>query len=561
MSKESEIGRRLREEPQNPHGLRCYNGNGSIKADGVQQPYTKEQLDEYIKCSQDIEYFIENYCKVMTLDYGFTNIKLRDYQRRFFRHIDRNRYSICKWGRQSGKSASSMLYILWKVLFTPDQAWFILANKLETAREIFSRVKDCYETLPFWLQQGVKKLNESTIDLSNGSSVTAAATSKSAIRGRTASGVLIDEASFVEHDEEFFTSVFPVISSGTSSKMILVSTPNGMNNTFYRIYQDALKNRGEFRHMEIEWNEVPGRDDEWRKKMIDTVGRRKFDQEYMCSFLGNEGSLIPLDILERISVRKPLKEVEGLYIYEDPKENHTYVMTVDVSRGSGLDYSAFSVIDITTLPYTQVACYYNNEIPTMVYPHIIYEVGNKYNYANVMVELNDAGIQVADILAQDLEYMSIVWVGQGKGGQKIGAPANQKPGVRTTKQVRTIGCSNLRLMMEQEKLEIWDKNTFSEMTAFVAKGDRYEADTGAHDDLMMTLVLFGWLIESDFFSDLMNRRTREDLVADRLGKLEEAMLPFGFFDDGKGAVYDNPNTVIDYSQRRIRDEYSDWMYS
>lgn len=546
-------------EPQNPHNLRCFNGTTTVKAHGVQQPYTKEQLNEYIRCSKDINYFIEKYCKIMTLDHGFTNITLRDYQKRFFSHIEKNRYTSAVWPRQSAKSTSCVLYILWKVLFTPDQTWFILANKLETAREIFSRLSDCYESLPFWLQQGVKVLNKSSIELSNGSSVTASATSKSAIRGRSGN-VMIDEAAFIDQDEEFFTSVFPVISSGKDSKLILVSTPNGMNNMFYKVYQDCKKKKGQFRLMEIEWYEVPGRDDEWRKKMIDTIGRRKFDQEFSCSFLGNEGSLIPLDVLERISVRTPIKEIEGLYIYEEPQEDHIYVITVDVSRGSGLDYSAFSVIDVTSTPYTQVACYYNNEIPSMVYPHVIHEVGCRYNYAHTLIELNDAGCQVADILAHDLEYVSMLWVGNsGKGGQQVGNPNSAKPGVKTTKPVRTVGCSNLRLMMEQEKLEIWDKNTFAEMTAFVAKGDRYEADTGAHDDLMMTLVLFAWLIEQPYFADLTNKRTREDLVSDRLKKLEEAMIPFGFFDDGKNGHTTYEVVVVDYTKSKIKDEFTDWM--
>lgn len=372
---------------------------------------------------------------------------------------------------------------------------------------------------------------------------------------------MVDEASFVENDEEFFTSVFPVVSSGKDSKIIMVSTPNGMNNTFYRTYQDCKKRKGEFRLMEIEWYEVPGRDDEWRKKMIDTIGRRKFDQEFTCSFMGNEGSLIPLDVLERISVRQPIKEVEGLSIYEEPKEGHIYVMTVDVSRGSGLDYSAFSVIDVTGMPYTQVATYYNNEIPSMLFPHVIYEVATKYNFASTLVELNDAGVQVADILAQDLEYIGVLWVGRnGKHGQVVGSSVNSRPGVTTTKPVRSVGCSNLRLMMEQEKLEIWDKHTFAEMTAFVAKGDRFEADSGAHDDLMMTLVLFSWLIEQPYFADLTNKRTREELVAERLSKLEESMMPFGFFDDGRSGGYvESTPSVVDYTKSPVRDEFSDWM--
>lgn len=543
----------------NTKNIRTYNGNPMIKAHGVVMEYTREQVEEYIRCSEDPVYFIERYCKILT-NTGFTSPTLRDYQKRFIDHVDSNLYSVVCWPRQSGKSTTSALYVLWEVLFHADKNWFILANKADTAREIFSRLKDAYEGLPFWLQQGVKKLNESTIELSNNSTVKAAATSKSSIRGSTATGgVILDEFSFVEHDEEFYTSTFPVISSCPTAKIIMTSTPNGMNNLFYKTVHDARKGRGNYALMEIAWNEIPGRDEEWRAKTIETIGQRRFDQEFNASFLGAEGTLIPLNVIERIDIRSPEYTTNNLNVYERPQPTHKYFITVDVSRGSGLDYSAFSVIDITEKPFKQVATYYNADISTLLYPHVIYEVATKYNNAYVLVELNDAGIQVADILQYDLEYEEILWVGtSGRSGQTLGVGQSQKPGVRTTKPVKTIGCSNLKTMLEEGNLEIWDQHTFLEMTSFILKGNQYEADTGSHDDLMMTLVLFAWASTQSYFGDLVSQSNRKELIAAKLKNLEAEMLPFGFF---SGA--EEPSTVpttIDYTQNpTYRDEMTEWM--
>lgn len=539
---------------QNPNGLKTHKNNPCIKAHNAKQTYTQEELVEYIKCKNNIVYFVEKYAKFFTVDNGFVNVKLRKYQKKFLKHVSSNRFTLGVWPRQSAKSTTSVMYILHTVIFNPDQSWFILANKRDTALEIFSRLIDCYSSLPFFLQQGVKEFNKSSILLSNGSKVKAAATSTSAIRGQSCNGILLDEFAFVPRDREFFTSVFPVVSSGSQSKVIIVSTPNGMNNLFYDIYRDCLSDRGEFTLMQIAWDDVPGRNEKWRKEMIATIGRKAFDQEYSCSFLGNEGTLIPLEYLERIDIREPLIAKESLCVYEKVIKNHIYALIVDVSRGSGIDNSAFSVIDITKKPYKQVCVYYDNEIAPMMFPYIIDRVGKNYNDAFVLIEINDAGCQVADILAYDLEYENILWVGSSGREQTLGGGTGAKPGVRTTRSVKSVGCSNLKLLMEQGFLEIYDKNTFSEMSAFIAKKGSYQADNGAHDDIVMTLVLFAWAIEQSYMSDLLNISTRQSMIEYKLSKLEDDLLPFGFIVDGKEDAYSAQPPVIDYTNIPIPNE-------
>lgn len=540
-----------------------YNGNPNIKADGVIMEYTFDQKKEFFRCCNDIGYFIEKYCKVMTLDHGFTNIELRDYQRRYFDFLEGNRFSVVKWPRQAGKTTTSVMYILWKILFTRGQVWYFLANKLDTAREAFSRLKDAYESLPFWLQCGVKKLNETKIELSNGSKVTAAASSKSAIRGRSGN-IMWDEAAFVQHDEEFYTSIFPVISSGKNSQFIMISTPNGMSNTFYRTYNDAVNNRGEFKLMEINWDEIPGRDEAWKKKMIETLGIEKFEQEFMTSFMAADGTLVPLHILSEIQIRAPLRHADYMAVFEEPIPDHRYVMTVDVARGIGKDFSVFSILDCTHLPYRQVLVYRNNNIAPMALPYVIDSTAKKYNNAHVLIEINDMGGQVADILHNNLTYENILWVGSGgRAGQVLGSSVDTKPGIKTTPAVKMLGCSNLRALFENKKIEIYDTVTFTELTSFVAKNGSYEGENGSHDDHVMTLVLFAWMIEQKYFMELFSVDTRKHMVEGKLKTIEEDLSEVGvlFISSAKDEYVMSSGGVIDYDEMsyKPRDEISEWF--
>jgi hypothetical protein len=375
-----------------------------------------------------------------------------------------------------------------------------------------------------------------------------------------------DEAAFVSNDEEFFTSVFPVISSGTTSKFIMISTPNGMGNTFYYTYKDACEGRGDFQLMEIEWDEIPGRDEEWKKKMIETLGQEKFEQEFMTSFMAADGTLIPLHVLEKVETCAPISTNDCLHIWVEPEEDHVYAMTVDVARGIGKDFSVFSVIDCTSLPYRQVAVYRNNEISPMMFPHIINSTSKHYNNAQILVETNDLGGQVADILHDTLDCENIFWVGSGgRGGQTVGSSVNAKPGIKTTPAVKTVGCNILRALFETKKIEIYDHVTFTELTSFVLKNGQYSGENGAHDDHVMTLVLFAWLSDQRYFNEFYGMDTRKQLVEGKLQDVADDLSQVGVMLVSSGRFSEHSRQqvveVIDYSKMTSypKDEFTEWF--
>lgn len=506
--------------------IRTYLGHPSVKAHGEVVQYTAEQIEELIKCKNDVNYFIENYCYIDTLDRGQIIPTLYDYQKKFMKFADENRFSLIVFPRQASKTTSSMLYILHDIVFSKDQHWYVMANKGESARENLARLITAYESLPYWMQPGCKKLNASTLKLSNNSKVQAAATSKSAIRGRSAN-IYLDEFAFVDNDDAFFTAVFPVISSSKTAKIIMTSTPNGPMNKFADLYYASKKGKGEFSVMELEWDEVPGRDEAWRQKTIETIGERQFRIEFECSFEGASNTLIPPDILERMHAVEPIKQDDlgHLAQYEAPIEDRMYIMTVDVAHGNGGDASTYNVFDVSRIPYKQVARYRNNTIDAMVFPHAIVPVARAYNNAYVLVENNDLGAQVANILFYDLSYENMLFTEfKGRTGQIISVGGNNaRLGVRMTAPVKLTGCINLRTMMDDGKMEIVDRMTIRELSTFVKAGATYKGDKNAHDDLAMTLVSFAWLMEQDYIRDLTSTNIRASIAESKLDEIEDML--------------------------------------
>jgi len=515
-----------------------YLGNHNLKASGVNVEFTKEQIKEYVKCSEDPLYFIKNYVKIVHLDRGLVPFDLYDFQEDIVNKIHDNRFIIAKLPRQSGKSTTVIAYLLHYVLFNPSMNVAILANKLATARELLSRLKLAYEHLPIWLQQGVESWNKGSIELENGSRILASATSSSAVRGGSFNMIFLDEFAYVPHNvaEDFFSSVYPTITSGQSTKVLLISTPKGLN-MFYKFWIDAVEGRNDYLPIEVHWNQVPGRDEKWKIQTIKNTSEDQFKVEFECDFIGSTATLITSTKLKSMPYKEPiLKNAEGLKMYDKPTEGHTYAMCVDTSRGQGIDYSAFIVIDITELPYKVVATYKNNEISPMVYPTVIYRLGKQYNDAHLLIEVNDIGAQVADILHAEMEYEHILVTSvRGRKGQTMdgGFGSSQTQyGVRTTTAVKRLGCSILKSLIEEDKLLIDDFDTISELVSFVAHKDSFAADVGHHDDLVICLVLFGWLTTQSYFKDLTDLDLRRDLYHDKIQRLEDEMTPFGFIDDG-----------------------------
>jgi len=513
-----------------------YLGNNLLKGLGIPHKFTKEEIGEYIKCKDDPIYFLENYVKVVHVDEGLIPFKMYEFQRKLVEAIIENRNVIVKSGRQVGKTTTTVGWLLHYILFNTEKTVGILANKAITAREILSRLQTSYQHLPQFLQQGLREWNKGSMELENGSKVIASSTSSSAIRGFSFSCILLDEFAHVQRHiaNEFIRSVYPTISSGKDTKVIIVSTPNGFN-LFYKFWNDAESGNNTFYPFKVHWSNVPGRDDEWYKNTVSTLGEDSFRQEYEAEFLGSTNTLISTERLQEMSYNDPIFSREGLDVFEEPKEAHTYTITVDVARGQGLDYSAFSVFDITEIPYKVVAKFRSNTVAPLHFPNIINTIGKRYNYAYILVEINDIGSQVADVLHHDLEYENLYscsWY--GRHGQQIssGAKKDSYFGVRTTKSMKKIGCSNLKSLIEENKLLFNDYDIISELTTFISSGESYSGEDGTHDDLAITLVLFAWLVDQQYFKDLSNQNIRDNLYKNQLNQLEDLTTPFGIINNG-----------------------------
>ena len=515
-----------------------YLGNPNLKAKGVNLDFTTEQVGEYLKCQQEPLYFIRKYVQIVHLDRGLVPFDLYDFQEDIVTKIHENRFVICKLPRQSGKSTTTIAYLLHYVLFNPEMSVAILANKQATARELLHRLKLAYEHLPKWLQQGVEQWNKGTIELENGSRILASATSSSAIRGSSFNLIFLDEFAFVPHEvaDEFFSSVYPTITSGETTKVIMVSTPHGMN-LFYKFWNNAINGRSSYVPIEVHWNQVPGRDEKWKQETIANTSEQQFRTEFECDFVGSVNTLIESKKLKELTYNEPIfTNDEGFDVLVKPEEDHTYVMCVDVSRGQGLDYHAFTIVDITQMPYRLVAKFRNNTMSPLVYPNAIYAAARQYNNCHILVELNDIGGQIADILHTEMEYDGLlVTTVRGRKGQTLdgGFGSGQSQyGIRTTEAVKRIGCSLLKSMVEENKLIVEDFDTIKEFVSFISKKKSYQAETGHHDDLVMTLVLFGWLTTQSYFKELTNLDIRKDLYEDKMKQIDDDMTPFGFIDDG-----------------------------
>lgn len=513
----------------NPNQNESYLGNINVKRDGVQHNFTEEEVKEYIKCSKDPVHFCKTYLKVISLDDGLVPFSLYPYQEKMFDHFNDNRFSIVLACRQSGKSISSVGYIIWYACFHSEKTIAILANKGATAREMLARVTLMLENLPFFLQPGCKALNKGSIEFSNNSRIIAAATSGSSIRGMSVNLLFLDEFAFVERANEFYTSTYPVISAGKDTKVIITSTANGIGNTFHKIWEGAVQKVNEFVPFTVNWYDVPGRDEDWKKQTIANTSQLQFDQEFGNTFFGTGDTLINAETLLSFRAHNPQEHLEGgdLLIYDRPNKEHEYLMMVDVSKGRGQDYSTFNVIDISTRPFKQVAVYRNNTISPILFPNIIYKYANLYNDAYVVIESNDQGGLVCQGLYQDLEYENIHMESAIKA-DRIGIEMNRK--------VKRLGCSAIKDILENNKIDIIDENTIMEISTFVSRGQSYEASDGNHDDLMMNLVLFGYFVSSQYFADMTDINLKEMMFAKKMKEIDDDVPPVGFIDDGLDEV-------------------------
>jgi len=514
-----------------------YLGNPLLKKANTPIEFTEEQIIEFLKCKEDPVYFARNYIKIVSLDHGLVPFSMYPFQEKLIQNFHDNRFNICKMPRQTGKSTTCVSYLLHYAVFNDNVNIAILANKASTARDLLGRLQLAYENLPKWMQQGIISWNKGSLELENGSKISSNSTSSSAVRGGSYNVIFLDEFAFIPNHiaDDFFASVYPTISSGQSTKVIIVSTPRGMNH-FYRMWHDAEKGKNEYVPTDVHWSEVPGRDLAWKEQTIANTSEAQFKVEFECEFLGSVNTLINPAKLRNLVYQEPIKKNAGLDIHEHVEKEHNYLMTVDVARGLGNDYSAFIVFDITEFPYKVVAKYRNNEIKPMLFPNIIEEVAKGYNNAWIMVEINDIGDQVANILHFDLEYPNILMASmRGRNGQVIGQGFSGKRsqlGVRTTSGVKKLGCSNLKTLLEDDKILVSDYEIISELTTFAQRGNTFEAEEGCNDDLAMCLVIFAWLVAQEYFKEMTDNDVRKRLYEEQRNQIEQDMAPFGFVSDG-----------------------------
>ena len=516
-----------------------YLGNPNLKKAGTQIQFTKKQIKEWVKCKQDPIYFATNYIKIISLDEGLVPFNMYDFQKDILQDFHNHRFNIAKLPRQTGKSTTVVAYLLYYAIFYDSVNIGILANKASTARELLGRLQLAYENLPKWMQHGILVWNKGNVELENGSKILAASTSASAVRGMSFNILFLDEFAFVPNHvaEQFFASVYPTITSGRSTKVIVISTPNGMNH-FYKMWEDARRGKNNYITNEVHWSQVPGRDAKWKEETIKNTSKRQFAQEFECDFLGSADTLISPAKLQTIPFTDPISSNAGLDVFTRAEKDHEYIITVDVARGIGGDYSAFVVFDITSMPYQIVAKYRNNEIKPVLFPSVIFQVAKEYNSPYILVEVNDIGDSIAATLNYDLEYPNILMCAmRGRAGQVVGqgfSGSKTQLGVKMSVTVKKIGCANLKAIIEEDKLLFNDFNIFQELTTFVQKKQAWEADEGYHDDLVMCMVLFAWLVMQDYFKEMTDQDIRRRIYDEQRNQIEQDMAPFGFVDDGLG---------------------------
>lgn len=484
---------------------RFYRGNPGLRSAYCKSDYTLEQIQEIKKCSEDIFYFLNNYCYITTADAEVVLFKPYKFQNKFIKTVEASRKVVLLSARQLGKTTSVAAYALWKILFTESYKILILSNDGAGAKDILDRIKTMYENIPHWLQQGVVECNKSTIELVNKSKVFCSSTTVNAGRGRAVAMVILDEFAAVSKNvaDQFMVSVFPTLSSGKKTKIVILSTAKGFNH-FHKIYDDATKKKNEFKPLKFDWRAVPTRDKAWEKSERLLLGD-KFEEEHECIFQGASNTLLPASSIRKIdsSITNPICEMNDLKIFEEPIQDKSYIVVVDSAEGVEEDFSVCNVIKINESSYEQVAVYRNNTIKPELYALKVVEIAKKYNNGFVFVELNSIGSLVAHIIADEQYYENMFTTKREKNRQmlKIGRNSDRLPGIKTSTMVKNQGCTSIKNMIDNDTLIIRDRTCFEEFTNFVSKGSSYAAEKGYTDDIVMTFVLFGWIVLQPLFKE------------------------------------------------------------
>jgi hypothetical protein len=498
-------------------------GNKNLRAAGSIHNYTHEELLELAKCKNNPIYFINNYCKVAKGGVGLVNLKLFDYQYPMLESFIEHDKSIVVAPRQCGKSTTFAAYALWCILFKQSYTVAILANKLSVAKEILDRVQNMFLNVPRFLQQGVLSFSKTSMELENKSKIFVSTTSASGIRGFAIDLVFLDEFAHIQDHiaNDFFTSTYPTISA-TGGKLIIVSTPKGMNH-FHKMWKEAISARSGFNPVFVNYRDIPLYNKKWAEATKKDIGAVRFAQEYECDFLGSVNTLISPTTIQNMTHDNPITtDNNGISIYEEPIAGQSYLITCDTSEGVGGDNTAFLVFDVTDYPITVVAKFASNIISPFLLPRVLYEVGAKYNYASILVESNNLGKQVVNDLYMELEYPNLI-------GESFHSPTY---GVRTTKSTKAIGCATFKDLCETQRLLVIDHDIIEEISNFVKHKTSYAASEGHKDDLVMCCVLMSWFASTEQWDTIRNSTFRKEIYEARQKQMEEMLMPFGIISNG-----------------------------
>ena len=470
-----------------------YMGNPNLPTANAVFEYTPEMVAEIAKCRDSLLYFGANYFYIIDPDEGKKVIPLFDYQTRLLKAFEEFKQNIVLSSRQSGKTTVATILALHEACFKDHKNIIIVANKEETAKNIFKRVKLAYTELPNWLKPGVAKWGDTSMELSNGSLVEISTTTGNAARGKTINCLLIDELSFIQPAsivEDFWRSVYPTISRAKTSKILITSTPNGVDNLFYKLYNGALKKENRFHYERIDWWEVPGRDEQWKQEQIKDLGSHEaFAQEYGNEFIDNSQESIDLALFDRLKneCREPKHILkEGAYkIWEEYDPEKIYVIGGDVSEGLGLDASVLQILDVTNpKEIIQVAEYWTNTKGPSEFTNEVVDVCGHWGNPLLLIERNNQGTGVCDTLANTHMYQNLVSWGAKE------AHKNKQNGMISHINTKYKAVENQRYFVNEAQSVVFrNLDTLKEFKTFVRyPNGSWKAKSGEHDDRVMAFV-------------------------------------------------------------------------
>lgn len=452
-----------------------YLGNKNLPVPETQFEWTPEMVEDLERARKSILHF-SRFFYIVNLDEGKQPIKLYPYQKRILKALVENRFNVVLASRQIGKTTILTIFALWMICFNDDYRVLLIANKEGTAKNIFKRIRLAYEMLPNFLKPGVINYAKEGMELANGSSIGISTTTSDAARGESINCLLIDEAAFIpaEFMNDFWESVFPVISSSKKSKIFMLSTPNGVGNLFYNIYSEALNDANGWHHERVDWWEVPGRDEKWKEMTVKALGSAEaFNQEYGNEFRAAGENALDKDQMEEFERLAPdpiLESEDGCYqIWKPRQERHFYTIGVDVGEGINRANSTIQILDITDLTnIEQVAVYASNKLDPFNFAGRLVEIAHEWGRPPLLIERNNCGAQVIDALVHTHSYESIIKYTPSMGNYTDKIEKDTRLGVYSHTNSKFNGMSNLRYWMGTLRvLKLYDKKTIDEFKTYV----------------------------------------------------------------------------------------------